>query len=79
MKADLKKYKDYTIIYSAYKTNTGSFCPIATFIKSGEKVVRLDTKRTFAERDQALSFALGAAEVVINENLIGSESEIFVS
>jgi hypothetical protein len=37
--------------------------------KSGKKAVTLDIKRTFAERGQALSFALNAAEATVDARL----------
>ena len=66
VKADLIKYKDYTILFTAHEIESRSFCPVATLFKSGEKAVTLDIKRTFAERSQALSFALGAAEAAVD-------------
>ena len=66
MKADLIKYKDYTILFTAHEIESGSFCPVVTLFKSGEKAVTLDIKRTFTERDQALSFALSTAEATVD-------------
>lgn len=73
MKADLIKYKDYTILFTAHEIESGSFCSVATLFKSGEKAVTLDSKRTFAERGQALSFALSAAEATVDTKLIGKK------
>ena len=73
MKADLTKYKDYTILFNAHEIESGYFCPIATLFKSGEKAVTLDIKRTFTERGQALSFALSAAETAVDEKLKGKK------
>ena len=69
MKADLIKYKDYTILFNAHQIESGSFCPVATLFKSKEKTVTLDIKRTFAERGQALSFALYVAEAIVDAKL----------
>ena len=66
MKADLIKYKDYTILFNAHEIESGSFYPVAMLFKSGKKAVTLDIKRSFAERDQALSFALSAAESAVD-------------
>ena len=63
MKADLIKYKDYTILFNAHEIKSGSFCPIATLFKSKEKTVTLDIKRTFAERGQALLLFLVGLEI----------------
>lgn len=75
MKADLKKYKGYTILFNAYETNSGAFCPTATLFKSGEEAVTLTIERTFPERDQALSFALGAAEATVDAKLKGNKPD----
>lgn len=69
MKADLIKYKDYTILFNAHEIKSGSFCPVAMLFKSGKKAVTLDIKRTFAERGQALSFAFNAAEATVDAKL----------
>ena len=42
-------------------------------IKSGEETFTLDIKRSFKDRDQALSFALGASEETINAILDGKK------
>lgn len=75
MKSDLKKYKDYIILFSAQESNDGSFYPIATLFKAGEKVVSLDIDRSFFDRDQALSFAIGASEETINALVEGNKTE----
>ena len=75
MKADLIKYKDYTILFNAHEIESGSFSPVARLFKSGEKAITLDIKRTFAERDQALSFALGAAEAAVDTILKGKKTD----
>ena len=66
MKADFIKYKDYTILFNAHEIESGSFCPVAMLFKSGKKPVTLDIKRSFAERDQAFTFALSAAESAVD-------------
>lgn len=73
MKADLKKYKSYTVLFNAYKTDSGVFCPTATLFKSGEKPETLKIGKTFADRDQALSFALGAAEATVDAKIKGKK------
>ncbi len=66
VKADLIKYKGYTILFNAHEIESGCFCPVAILFKSGEKAATLDIKRTFAERSQALSFALSFAEATVD-------------
>ncbi len=78
VKADLIKYKDYTILFNAHELESGCFCPIATLFKSGEKAITLNIKRTFAERDQALSFALGAAEAAVDAMLKGKKPDFML-
>lgn len=67
MKADLRKYKSYTIPYNAHKTESGLYTPAVTLFKSGEETLKLEFKRTFEDRDQALSFALGAEDAKIKD------------
>ena len=69
MKADFIKYKNYTILFNAHEIESGSFCPIAMLFKSGKKAVTLEIKRSFAEKGQALSFALSAAESAVDARL----------
>ncbi len=69
MKADLKKYKSYTILFNAREIKDGTYNPVATLFKSGETATILDIKRTFVDRDQALSFALGVAEAAVDEKI----------
>lgn len=75
MKADLKKYKNYTILFNARQTGAGLFSPVATLLKSGERAIKLDIKRTFAERDQALCFAIGAGETTVDAKLQGKKPD----
>ena len=67
MKADLKKYKDYTILFNAREIEDGIYSPVATLFKSGETALTLNIKRSFNDRNQALSFALGVAEAAVDE------------
>lgn len=75
MKADLKKYKDYTILFNAHETDSGLFCPVVTIFKSGEKAITLDIKRPFIKRDQALCFALGVGETTVDAKLEGKKPD----
>lgn len=75
MKADLKKYRGYTVLFNAHITDSGVYTPSATLFKTGEDAVKLIIKRTFTERDQALSYALGAAEEAINLKLKGKKPD----
>lgn len=70
MKADLRKYKGYTILFNAYQKESGMFCPVVTLFKSGEKTIKLDFTRTFANRDRALSFALNAGDTAVDAKII---------
>lgn len=69
MKADLRKYKNYTILYNAHKTESGLYTPAVTLFKSGEETIKLEFKRTFEDRDQALSFALGAGDAAVDAKI----------
>ena len=69
MKADLKKYKGYTILFHADAVESGGYAPCATLFKVGEEAYKLKPTRIFADRDQALSFALGLAEEAVNFKL----------
>lgn len=73
VKSDLKKYKDYTILFNAKETDSGEFKPIATLFKSGEDSVTLNIESLFNDRDSALSFALGAAEETVDAKLKGKK------
>lgn len=73
MKADLKKYKNYTVLFNAKATETGEFQPVATLFKSGEDSVTLNIERTFKDRNAALSFALGAAEETVDAKMEGKK------
>jgi len=73
VKADLKKYKNYTILYKTKETESGEYKPVATLFKSGEDAVTLDISKTFADRDAALSFALGAAEATVEAKVNGNK------
>lgn len=75
MKADLKKYKDYTILYKTKEMGQGEFTPVATLFKSGEDAVTLDINKSFTDRDAALSFALGAAEATVEAKLKGKKPD----
>ena len=75
MKADLKKYKNYTILYKTKETGYGEYKPVATLFKSGEDAVTLDISKTFADRDAALSFALGAAEATVEAKVNGNKPD----
>ncbi len=75
MKADLKKYKNYTILYKTKESETGEFVPVATLFKSGEEAVTLDINKIFAGRDEALSFALGAAEATVDAKVQGKKPD----
>lgn len=73
MKADLKKYKNYTVLFNAKKTESGEFQPIATLFKSGEDSVSLNIERTFKDRNAALSYAMGAAEETVDAKMEGKK------
>ena len=73
MKADLRKYKNYTILYNAHKTESGLYTPVVTLFKSGEETVKLEFNRTFTNRDEALSFALGAGDAAVDAKLKGKK------
>ncbi len=75
MKADLKKYKNYTILYKTKETESGEYKPVATLFKSGEDAVTLDISKIFADRDAALSFALGAAEATVEAKVNGKKPD----
>lgn len=75
MKADLKKYKDYTILFNAIQNENGDYSPIATLFKNGEKTVTLNIDRTFTNREEALSFALGAAEATVDAKVNGKKPD----
>jgi len=76
VKADLRKYKNYTILYNAYKTELGLYTPVVTLFKSGEKTLKLEFKRTFKDRDQALSFALGAGDAAVDAKITGKKPDL---
>ena len=76
MKADLRKYKSYTILYNAHKTESGLYIPAVTLFKSGEETLKLEFKRTFEDRDQALSFALGAGDAVVDAKIKDKKPDI---
>ncbi len=69
MKADLRKYKGYTILYNAFRKDSGMFCPVVTLFKSGEKTIKLNFMRTFSEKDRALSFAFDAGNVAVDAKI----------
>ena len=73
MKADLKKYKNYTILYNAKETDSSEFRPSASIFKSGEDTLTLSIDRSFSDRNEALSYALGAAEEVIDAKINGNK------
>ena len=73
MKADLKKYKNYTILFNAKESESGEYVPLATLFKSGEDSVTLNIERSFKDRDAALSFALGAAEETVDAKISGKK------
>lgn len=75
MKADLKKYKNYTVLYKTKEAESGEYVPVATLFKSGEEAVTLDIKKTFADRNEALSFALGAAEATVDAKVEGKKPD----
>ncbi len=75
MKADLIKYKNYTILYKAIETESGEFVPVATLFKSNEEAVTLNIERSFTERDAALSYALGAAEETVDAKIKGKKPD----
>ena len=75
MKADLKKYKKYTILFNAKEVGSGDFRPIATLFKSGEEAIKLNFDRLFDDRNAALSFALGAAEEAIDAKINGDKPD----
>jgi len=75
VKADLKKYKDYTILYKTKEMKPGEYTPVATLFKSGEEAVTLDINKIFTDRDSALSFALGAGEATIEAKLKGKKPD----
>ena len=75
MKADLKKYKNYTILYKTKETESGKFSPVATLFRSGENAVTLDINKSFSDRDAALSFALGAGEATVEAKLKGKKPD----
>gem|GEM_PF-3517175 len=73
MKADLKKYKKYTILYNAKEAENGEFVPTATLFKSGEESVTLNIEKSFSDRNAALSYALGAAEETVDAKINGKK------
>ncbi len=75
VKADLKKYKNYTILYKTKESESGEYRPVATLFKSGEEAVTLDIDKSFADRDAALSFALGAAEETVDAKVNGKKPD----
>ena len=76
MKADLRKYKNYTILYNASETESGLFAPVVTLFKSGEETIKLKFDKTFAERDQALSFAIGAGDAAVDAKIKGKKPDL---
>ena len=76
MKADLKKYKKYTILFNAKETETGEYRPVASIFKSGEDTTKLSIERSFADRNAALSFALGAAEETVDAKINGNKPNL---
>ena len=75
MKADLKKYKNYTILFNAKETDTGNFKPVASLFKSGEDTITLKIERSFDDRNAALSYALGAAEETVDAKISGKKPD----
>ncbi|MEM7400835.1 MAG: hypothetical protein AAF304_02675 [Pseudomonadota bacterium] len=75
MKADLVKYKNYTILYKAKETASGEYVPVATLFKSNEEAVTLNIERKFTERNAALSYALGAAEETVDAKIKGKKPD----
>ena len=75
MKADLKKYKNYTILFNAKETDAGEYYPVATLFKSGEESMTLNIERSFTDRNAALSFALGAAEETVDAKINGKKPD----
>lgn len=75
VKADLKKYKNYTILYKTKNTESEEFIPVATLFKSGEEAVTLDIRKSFPDRNSALSFALGAAEATVDAKVEGKKPD----
>ena len=75
VKADLKKYKNYTILFNAREIENGLFSPVATLFKSGETSITLEIDRSFKNRDEALSFALGAAEDAVDAKIKGNKPD----
>ena len=75
MKADLIKYKNYTILYKTKETESGEFVPVATLFKSNEEAVTLNIDRSFSERNAALSYALGAAEETVDAKIKGKKPD----
>ena len=75
MKADLTKYKNYTILYKVQETESGEFRPVATLFKSDEESMTLNIERSFADRNAALSFALGAAEETVDAKIKGKKPD----
>lgn len=73
MKADLKKYKNYTILFNAKETDSGDFQPVASLFKNGEDTVTLNIERSFSDRNAALSYALGAAEESVDAKISGKK------
>ena len=78
MKADLRKYKNYTILYNASETSSGLFIPVVTIFKSGEETLKLKFDRTYADRDEALSFSIGAGEAAVDAKLKGKKPDLSV-
>lgn len=79
MKADLRAYKDYTILLNVHKTDTGVYYPLATLFKTGERVISLDIDHLFENKDKALSFALGASHEAINAILKEETTEFMLT
>ena len=75
MKADLKKYKNYTILFNAKVTDTGSYKPVASLFKSGEDTITLKIETSFDDRNAALSYALGAAEETVDAKINGKKPD----
>ena len=73
VKADLKKYKKYTILFNARETETGEYKPVASIFKSGEDTMTLNIERSFSDRNAALSYALGAAEETVDTKISGNK------
>ena len=78
MKADLKKYKNYTILFNAKERESGNYQPVASLFKSGEESITLKIDRMFEDRNAALSFALGAAEEAVDSIVKGKKPDFTI-